>query len=227
MVRTNLTALFEEGFDWLAKWYKDHNVVLIASLPCYTKENVDSQRGLGVFEKSINALKILNDLGYARAPDLEIDIVYNPVADFLPASQSRLETEYKKQLFENYGVRFNKLFTIINAPIGRFKCYLESTGRLRRYMKLLSDNFNAEIAENIMCRTLISVDYRGTLYNCDFNQALDIPMTDNAARSVTIDRIERILSEGMEIITADHCFCCTAGTGSSCTGALAEKVRDS
>ena len=222
LVRTNLTVFFEDGLGWLPGWYRDHKVVVIASLPCYTAENVDSRRGAGVFEKSIKALRILNESGYGRSPDLELDLVYNPGEDFLPSSQKKLEADYKKQLLENYGVRFNHLFTMINAPIGRFKCLLESTGRLDKYMQLLRDNFNAGIAENIMCRTLISVDYQGVLYNCDFNQALRMPIADAAGDPVRIEQIEESLEEGVEILTGGHCFCCTAGAGSSCTGALAK-----
>lgn len=220
MVRTNLTVLLEPGLDWVAKWYRERGVVLVASLPCYTKENVDKQRGKNVFEKSIAALRILNELGYGYEEELELNLVYNPGADFLPGPQEQLEADYKRELDEKYGIRFNKLFTITNAPIGRFRQYLEVNGRLEKYQQHLVENLNLEAAENIMCRSLVSVDYRGVLYNCDFNQALGLPIIDSKGIPAAIEQLEDILSGNLEIITAEHCFCCTAGTGSSCTGSL-------
>jgi len=224
MVRTNLTVFFEPGLDWIPDWYKHKRVVLIASLPCYTQDDVNGQRGPGVFEKSVAALKMLNELGYGRDEELELDLVYNPKDDFLPGSQESLEADYKRQLDRKYGISFNKLFTITNVPIGRFREYLETNGRLRQYMQLLSDNFNPDAAWNLMCRSLISVDYKGKLYNCDFNQALDLPIVDSQGTAVTIEQLDAVLTEGVGIITGEHCFCCTAGAGSSCTGALMNKV---
>ena len=220
MVRTNLTVLLEKGMEWMPQWYKDQGIIVVGSLPCYTKENVDKQRGNGVFEKSIKALKILNRLGYGDF--LELNLVYNPGGDFLPGAQAELQKEYKKQLSENYSIRFNNLFTLTNAPLGRFRNYLIANGKLEQYMHLLSDNFNPEAAANIMCRTLISVDYRGVLYNCDFNQVLELPIKNEEGKIMTIDDLENIQS-GKEIITDEHCYCCTAGAGSSCTGTLANK----
>lgn len=222
IVRTNLTVFFEPDLDWIAEWYSRRRVTLVASLPCYTRENVDKQRGKGVFEKSIAALKMLNKLGYGYQEPLELNLVYNPGAEFLPGSQEQLEADYKRELDEKYGIRFDKLFCITNAPIGRFKQYLKTKGCLERYLQLLVDNFNPDVAENIMCRSLISVDYRGTLYNCDFNQALGLAITDTNGFTATIEQLGDILSGDLEIITAEHCFCCTAGTGSSCTGSLAK-----
>ncbi|OHB56802.1 MAG: radical SAM protein [Planctomycetes bacterium GWF2_50_10] len=219
MVRTNLTVFFEDGLEWLADWYGKNRVVLIGSLPCYTKENVDKQRGRNVFEKSIKAIQMLNRLGYGIDQNLQLNLVYNPGGDFLPGSQQQLETDYKRQLLKNFGVRFSKLFIIVNAPIGRFKRYLEANGTLEKYMELLYNNFNPEAAEGIMCRSLISVDYRGILYNCDFNQALDLPLRDKWGRPLSIVDMDSILAGGFEIITGPHCYCCTAGAGSSCTGA--------
>lgn len=220
MVRTNLTVFLEPGLSWIPRWYRDHKVVVIGSLPCYTEENVDKQRGPDVFRKSISAIRLLNRLGYACNDRLELNLVYNPGADFLPGPQEQLEYDYKRELKEKFGVRFDKLFTITNAPIGRFKQYLEANGRLEHYQRLLVENFNPDAAENIMCRNLLSVDYKGLIYNCDFNQALDLPIIDGTGATVTIERLDDILTEGIEIMTADHCFCCTAGTGSSCTGSL-------
>ncbi len=222
MVRTNLTVFFEEGLEWVPRWYRDHNVVIIASLPCYTAENVDSQRGSGVFEKSITAIKLLNDLGYSRNGQLELHLVYNPGNDCLPGPQEQLEADYKKHLDDEYGVTFNRLFVMTNAPIGRFKKYLESNGTVQQYLHLLADNFNPAAATKIMCRNLISVDYEGIIYNCDFNQALGLPIIDSTGNAATIDNLEDILTGDLGIITGPHCFCCTAGAGSSCTGALAK-----
>ncbi len=218
MVRTNLTILLEEDMEWIPEWYRAHGVVVIASLPCYTEENVNKQRGNGVFQKSIAALKKLNNIGYGTS--LELNLVYNPGSDCLPGGQTELEQAYKKQLFENYGVRFSHLFTITNAPLGRFKNYLIANGKLEQYLQLLVANFNPAAAENIMCRTLVSVDYQGKLYNCDFNQALNRPLKNHEGRTMTIDDLEAV-HRGDEIVTAEHCYCCTAGAGSSCTGALA------
>lgn len=220
MIRTNLSIFFEPGMEWTAGWYRDHNVAVIGSLPCYTRENVDRQRGTGVFDKSIRAIKMLNEMGYGKDDGLELDLVYNPGGDFLPAPQMQLETDYKVRLFEDHGVVFNKLFTITNAPIGRFRQFLESSGKLQSYMRLLEDNFNRQAVKNIMCRTLLSVDYKGIIYNCDFNQALGLPITDAEGEIVRIERLDSVLSSDMEIVTGDHCFSCTAGDGSSCTGAL-------
>ncbi len=220
MVRTNLTVFLEPGMDWIPKWYAQHKIILVASLPCYTGENVDQQRGKGVFEKSIKALKILNSLGYGKKDDLQINLVYNPVADFLPAGQQQLQDDYKTHLSQKYGVCFNNLFTITNAPIGRFRQYLKANGQLKQYQQLLIENFNPEAAKNIMCRNLVSVDYRGLIYNCDFNQALGLDIFNNEGKNITIENTDDILAENLEIITGDHCFCCTAGTGSSCTGSL-------
>ncbi len=219
MTRTNLTVFFEDGLGWIPKWYRDHEVVIIASLPCYTEGNVDEQRGKGTFKRSIEAIKMLNGLGYGGG-DLELDLVYNPGGEFLPSSQEELEADYKKRLGDEWGIVFNKLFTITNAPIGRFKQYLEANGGLADYMQLLVSNFNAGAAENIMCRRLVSVSYKGVVYNCDFNQALELPMIDANGRVVTIDTLEEAVGSDVGIITGGHCFCCTAGAGSSCTGAL-------
>lgn len=220
MVRTNLTVFFESGLNWVPKWYSQHKVIVIGSLPCYTQENVDKQRGPRVFQKSIKAIKLLNELGYGYDEQLELNLVYNPRGDFLPGPQEQLEADYKRELGEKYGIRFNKLFTITNAPIGRFKQYLEANGQLEKYLQLLVENFNPGAAENIMCRNLLSVDYRGMVFNCDFNQALDIPVIDGSGKNATIEQLEGVLSGDLEIITDEHCFCCTAGAGSSCKGSL-------
>ena len=220
IVRTNLTVFFESGLHWVPEWYCKNKVVLIASLPCYTDKNVEQQRGQGVFKKSIAALKVLNKLGYGIDGQLQLNLVYNPGGDFLPGPQAKLEEDYKRELGEKYGVKFNNLYTITNAPIGRFRQYLKANGKLRQYLQLLVENFNPSTAQNIMCRNLISVDYRGMVYNCDFNQALNLPVIDGSGKNAMIEQLEGVLSEDLEIITDDHCFCCTAGAGSSCTGSL-------
>ncbi len=220
IIRTNLTVLFEPGLSWVTGWYANNKVVLTASLPCYTEENVDEQRGKGVFKKSIKALRLLNGLGYGVNGQLELNLVYNTGGDSLPGLQEKIEADYKSYLKEKYAISFNRLFTITNAPIGRFRKYLKANGKLEQYLQLLTENFNPQAAENIMCRKLVSIDYKGFAYNCDFNQALNLTIVDTKGLSVRVDRLGELLSENFEIITGDHCYCCTAGAGSSCTGTL-------
>jgi len=220
IVRTNVTVFFEPDMDWVPKWYSEKRVTLMVSLPCYMAENVDGQRGAGTFDKSIAALKMLNKLGYGMNDQLQLNLVYNPGGGFLPGRQDQLEMDYKRELYENYGVCFNNLLTITNAPIGRFKRFLEANGQLEQYQRLLVENFNPDAAANIMCRKLVSVGHDGIVYNCDFNQALGLPIVNARGRAVSIENLPKALAEGVELITGDHCFCCTAGAGSSCTGSL-------
>jgi len=219
MVRTNLTVFFENGQGDLPDFYRTHKVVLISSMPCYLQENVDCQRGDGVYEKSIKALTMLNEIGYGD--ELELNLVYNPGGAFLPPQQNQLEADYKKYILENYGIRFNHLFTIVNAPLGRFKKFLDSNGQYEIYMQLLEKNYNPQAAMNIMCRSLVSVDYRGELFNCDFNQVVGLPIRNKEDRVMTIAHLEELVQTGFRIETGHHCYCCTAGAGSSCTGAIA------
>jgi radical SAM/Cys-rich protein len=194
-----------------------HRVEVTASLPCYTRDNVDAQRGRGVFDKSIEALQLLNQLGYGIDPALVLNLVYNPLGASLPPPQNALEADYKRQLQENFGVRFNHLFTITNMPIRRFADFLMRTGQRETYMKLLFDRFNAATMEHLMCRSLVSVGWDGQLYDCDFNQMLEMPVSN----PVTIWDIESFDATGFQsIATGRHCFGCTAGAGSSCGGAL-------
>jgi radical SAM/Cys-rich protein len=200
-------------------------VHVIASLPCYGPKNVDQQRGKGVFEKSIAALRRLNQLGYGRAgtePELELDLVYNPVGAYLPPSQARLEADYKQRLGEDHGVVFNRLYTITNMPIRRFAHYLAREGKWEAYMRLLVQSFNAGTLDGLMCRSHVSAGHDGKLYDCDFNQMLDLQLLDDQGRAPTVWDIDS-LSElhHRRIATDGHCFGCTAGAGSSCGGALA------
>ncbi|MBE0599357.1 MAG: arsenosugar biosynthesis radical SAM protein ArsS [Desulfuromonadales bacterium] len=218
IVRSNLTILSEPGYEWLPDFFREQRLAVTASLPCYLEENVDRQRGKGTHARSIAALRRLNQLGYGT--ELELNLVYNPGSDFIPGSQQLLEDAYRKELADKYGLRFNHLFTLTNAPIGRFRAFLEGNGSYERYMNLLSSRFNPDAAENIMCRTLISVDWEGVLYNCDFNQAIGLPITGSGGEILTIGELEAAARSGKELFLSDHCYCCTAGEGSSCTGAL-------
>lgn len=218
MLRSNLAIMAEPGWEWLPVFCRNHDLTIVGSLPCYLEENVDQQRGNGVYQKSIKVLKRLNSLGYGK--DLELNLVYNPGGDFVPGSQQGLEAAYKTQLSVNHGIIFNHLFTITNAPIGRFRKHLEATGTYSDYLRMLAGRFNPEAAGNIMCRTLISVDWQGKLYNCDFNQALGMPITADDGSEISFSELEDAGMSGKQIELAQHCYCCTAGEGSSCTGAL-------
>jgi radical SAM/Cys-rich protein len=222
IVRNNLTVLFEPGMEWLPGFYKANKIRLVCSMPCYTRENVDKQRGEGVFDKSIRGLKLLNGIGYGKEAGLELDLVYNPGGAFLPGRQSSLEEDYRRNLKE-YGIAFNHLFTIANAPINRFKNHLEANGDFDKYMKLLIDNFNPGVAADIMCRDLLSVGWDGILYDCDFNQALGLSMRDKSGKIMEVKGLSLSDIEGKEIIFENHCYCCAAGAGSSCKGSLAAK----
>ncbi len=219
MVRCNLTVLYVNGHEGLAEFFKNNCVEVIASLPCYSWENVDKERGSGVFDKSIDALRELNSLGYGvEGSGLRLDLVYNPGGAFLPPSQDELERQYKKELHGQYGIVFNRLYTMTNMPIRRWKEYLEHTGQMERYGELLVNTFNLQTVDNLMCRTLVSVGWDGQLYDCDFNQMLEIPA---GGRCMTIWDIESFEEfNGGMISTGAHCFGCTAGTGSSCGGSL-------
>lgn len=217
--RCNLTVLLEAGQADLAQWYADRRVRLVCSLPCYSRANVDAQRGKGVFSKSIDALKRLNALGYGSNPELELDLVYNPGGANLPPSQESLQNEYQQRLWEDFGIRFNSLFTLANLPINRFAHFLESQGKSEEYQHLLTDNFNPATVKGLMCRHLISVDWEGRVYDCDFNQMLELPMGSSGTRYLW--DIDPDGLEDQPIRVDRHCFGCTAGAGSSCGGSLA------
>ncbi len=217
--RCNLTVLEEPGQEDLAEFLAAHGVALVASLPCYLEENVDRQRGKGVFERSLAALRRLNRLGYgAPASGLELNLVYNPQGAVLPPSQAALEADYKRALAERHGVAFNRLYTLANMPIQRFGSTLISKGQFNAYLALLHAAHRDENLETVMCRTLVSVDWRGYVYDCDFNQMLGLPLGGGSKTHLS-ELIGRELS-GNPIAVRDHCYGCTAGQGSSCGGAL-------
>jgi radical SAM/Cys-rich protein len=219
--RCNLTILSEPGQEDLAGFLAAHRVEVTASMPCYTEELVDRQRGKGVYERSIAGLKKLNALGYgAPRSGLVLNLVYNPQGPSLPPAQEKLEADYKRILGEQHGVVFNGLFTLANMPIQRFGSTLISKGQFNQYMDLLHKSHRDENLESVMCRTLLSVDWQGRVYDCDFNQMLDLPLAfGGKARPLLSDLIGRDLS-GNPIAVRDHCYGCTAGQGSSCGGAL-------
>jgi radical SAM/Cys-rich protein len=217
--RCNLSIFFEPKQENLPSFLADNQVHVIASLPCYSKDNVEKQRGKGVFNKSIEGLKILNNLGYAKKKDLVLDLVYNPVGPFLPPQQNILEQDYKKELKKYFNIEFNNLFTITNMPIKRFLDDLQRQNKLEEYVDLLVSNFNPHAAESVMCRNLISVGYDGQIYDCDFNQMLELPL--GAGRTTIFDIESFDNFQDKEITFANHCFACTAGSGSSCGGSLA------
>lgn len=218
MLRSNLVIMAERGMEWLPEFCRSHNLTIIGSMPCYLEENVDQQRGNGVYQKSIQVLKQLNNLGYGT--ELGLNLVYNPGGDFVPGSQQGLEAVYKSELSSRHGITFNHLFTITNAPVGRFREYLESSGTYSDYLRMLAGRFNPEAAGNIMCRSLVSVDWQGNIYNCDFNQALGMPVTALDGSGITISELDHTALSGEKIRFSQHCYSCTAGEGSSCTGTL-------
>jgi radical SAM/Cys-rich protein len=221
--RCNLTVLLEPGLGDLARFLADNEVHVVASLPCYQAENVEKQRGRGAFGKSIDALRSLNALGYGRAgTGLKLDLVYNPLGAFLPPAQAKLEAKYRDELSRLFGIEFDRLLTITNMPIKRFAHFLERTEQHEAYMGLLVNHFNPGTVRELMCRSLLSVSWDGRLFDCDFNQMLDIEL--GAGRATGARSIWDITSldelRGCAVATARHCFGCTAGSGSSCTGAL-------
>lgn len=213
ILRTNL-ADFNKKTS-LIKQLSEHKINIVASLPCYTKENVDKMRGHGTFEKALKSIKVLNDYGYGK--ELSLDLVYNPLGAFLPPSQKSLEEDYKREL-SNYGIEFTNLLTITNIPMGYFKEELTKEGRYNEYMGLLKENFNEDTVDNIMCRYQISVSFDGKIYDCDFNQMENLEIKEYP----TLDKILEKDSLSRNIIFENYCYGCTAGAGSSCGGALNE-----
>jgi radical SAM/Cys-rich protein len=218
--RCNLTILLANGFTDLPEFLAEHQVNVVASLPCYLEENCDAQRGSGVFVKSIEAIRRLNELGYAQPDsDLQLDLVYNPTGLGLPPAQQKLEDSYKSELDSRYGIQFNNLLTITNMPVSRFLDDLLRRGKYEEYLGKLIQSFNPSTIDNLMCRSLLSVDWNGFIYDCDFNQMLDLVVTDGEDR-VHISQLTDDLLAARTIRTANHCYGCTAGCGSSCGGSL-------
>ena len=221
MDRCNLTVIFETGMDYLPEFFRQHRVELICSLPCYTEDNVDQQRGDGTFQLSIRALQILNRLGYGLPETrLNLHLMYNPLGSYLPPSQEPLERDYKSVLATQFGISFNRLYCLTNMPITRFERLLRSRGEYDGYMDLLESAFNTATLERVMCRNLVSVGWEGSVYDCDFNQMLDLPLTGPEGRPLKIWDLDAEAIEGQPILFANHCYACTAGAGSSCGGAL-------
>ena len=218
--RCNLTILNEPGHEDLAQFLSEKKVTVTASLPCYEKSNVDKQRGIGVFDRSIDGLRKLNRQGYGKNDkSLILNLVFNPQGTQLPPPQESLEDIYKKELHNRYGITFNNLYTIVNMPIKRFALQLKSTGQLEDYQQLLKKKYNSSNLENVMCRTLISVDWQGFLYDCDFNQQLGMGIAGKAQHLKDLVKQSPEL-RGQSIKIGQHCYGCTAGNGSSCSGAL-------
>lgn len=224
--RCNLTILEEPGQEGLAEFLAAHSVEIVASMPCYLEDNVDRQRGKGTFDASIRGLQRLNALGYGQAGGgLSLHLVYNPQGASLPPPQEALQADYKRHLAEHFGVVFNQLFTLANMPIQRFGSTLVSKGQFNSYMQLLRSAHREENLAQVMCRSLVSVDWQGYLYDCDFNQQLGLPIQDLLHAGKARVHLSDITAEQLEdqpVRVADHCFGCTAGQGSSCGGALAE-----
>lgn len=217
--RSNLTILTAQGFTHLPKFLADNQVEVVASLPCYMEENCDSQRGDGVFQKSIKGLQLLNELGYAMPDsDLELSLVYNPVGPSLPPDQQKLEADYRDQLRSRFEIEFNRLYTITNMPISRFLDDLLKSGQYEEYMQKLVQSFNPQSVERLMCRDTLSIDYLGNLYDCDFNQMLELGVDSALPQNIHEFDIEAF--QKRKIITGRHCYGCTAGAGSSCQGSL-------
>ncbi|MFU8787757.1 MAG: arsenosugar biosynthesis radical SAM (seleno)protein ArsS [Methylobacter sp.] len=215
--RCNLVILLEQGFEWLAEFLAENRVEIVASLPCYLKDNVDKQRGKGTFAASITALQKLNALGYGQVgSDLQLNLVFNPQGASLPPEQQALERDYKKYLSEHFGIEFNHLFAMTNLPIQRFGSVLLSKGQFDNYMNLLKDNFYAPNLDKVMCKNTLSVDWQGKVYDCDFNQMLKLPLGTD--KKIHIRQVSELT--GKTINTLQHCYGCTAGQGSSCTGAI-------
>lgn len=223
MNRCNLTILNEPSYEWVADFHTKHTVEIVASMPCYSPENVNAQRGEGVFDSSIRALRILNKKGYGSVPELKLDLVYNPVGADLPPDQSELEADYKRELNRHFGIVFNRLYAITNMPIARFASYLKRQGRHTDYMRLLLNSFNPASVEGLMCSDTISVDWLGNVYDCDFNQQMGMAHRDGG-ESVKLWNLD--LNDWLQrpIMTASHCYGCTAGQGSGCGGATVKEI---
>lgn len=215
--RCNLTILLQPGYEWGAEFLRDHQVEIVASMPCYSPENVNAQRGNGVFDESIEALQLLNRLGYGVEDELPLHLVYNPNGAFLPPNQDELEAVYKRELLEHFGIKFHNLYALTNLPVSRFASYLKQRGNYQEYLQLLKDNFNPASVGGLMCKDTISVDWEGRVFDCDFNQQMEMHTGFDGEPQYLWDLDLRRWKQ-TEIRTAPHCFGCTAGQGSSCGG---------
>jgi radical SAM/Cys-rich protein len=218
--RCNLTVLFEPGQEGLAEFLAEQEVEITASLPCYLEDNVEEQRGKGVYQDSIRAIRLLNTLGYGRDPKLRFNLVYNPVGPVLPPPQASLQEDYRRELGARFDIQFDQLFTITNMPISRFGAVLLAQGQYVEYMQLLRDNFSQANMATLMCRNLLSVDWQGYIYDCDFNQMLDLPLLVSDRRRHISTLLTETKLDTAPIRTGEHCYGCAAGQGSSCGGAL-------
>ncbi len=217
--RSNLTILVEPGYEGLGAFLAAHRVEIIASMPCYSPDNVNEQRGNGVFDDSIRGLRLLNSLGYGIDPDLSLHLVYNPNGPKLPPDQDELEADYKRELSKHFGIEFNRLYTITNLPVARFASWLKRNGHLEDYMKLLVGNFNPAAVDGLMCRDTISVDWQGNTFDCDFNQQMNMHLRAGN-NPLKLWDVDLAAWKRIPIRTAAHCYGCTAGAGSSCGGAV-------
>lgn len=218
--RCNLTILEEPGYEDMADFLASESVTITASLPCYLEQNVEKQRGKGVYQESIAALQRLNRLGYGTRAGLQLNLVYNPDGLNLPPPQVALEADYKRELLQTHGIVFNQLFTITNMPISRFGGMLLAKGLYHQYMDILRNSYRAANLDTVMCRNLLSIDYQGYLYDCDFNQMLAMPLRQNGKPRTHLSEVAEADLAGNPIVIGEHCFGCTAGQGSSCGGAL-------
>jgi radical SAM/Cys-rich protein len=221
MVRHNLTVMFEDGFEDLPEFFAENECEVVCSLPYFMQQQTDAQRGEGVFDKSVEALKKLNAVGYGiEESGLILNLVYNPVGAFLPPEQSAIEADFKRELKARYDIVFNNLYTITNMPIARYLDWLRRSKNEHSYMKKLVNSFNPSTVEGLMCRNTLSVDWLGNLFDCDFNQMLEIPVTSDVAQTIYNFKPEHF--NNREIMTNAHCFGCTAGSGSSCGGTISD-----
>ena len=218
MTRLNATIIEEPGYEWIPEFHAKHQVTCIASMPCYSPENVNEQRGDNVFDRSITAFQKLNKLGYGIEPHLKLNLVYNPNGAFLPPPQKELEAEYKREMKKHFDIEFHDLYCITNMAIARYASYLKRNKKLAEYNQLLVENFNPCSVSSLMCRDTISVDWQGRVFDCDFNQQLDMQLTNGKPLDIWDLDLPSFLK--MPIMTAPHCFGCTAGAGSSCGGSL-------
>lgn len=218
--RLNATILSEPGYEWVPEFLAEHEVEIVASMPCYAPENVNAQRGDGVFDRSIAAFQKLNALGYGRHPRLVLNFVYNPNGAFLPPDQEELEADYKSEMAEHFGIDFHRLFVITNMPVSRFASWLKREGRLQEYMDLLCESFNPATVAGLMCRNTLNVSWRGEVFDCDFNQMMKMPLTGQSDGPLYLWDVDPETFAERPIRTGTHCFGCTAGSGSSCGGAL-------